>query len=66
MSPRLDPRLYVIRLAWLGRRAALRGTWALCACPRPAPGKSYFFGNGQTAKGRWPRPSSSPSSRYRP
>jgi hypothetical protein len=57
MSPRLDPRLYVIRLAWLSRRAARRGTSTLCACSRPVAGRACLFGDRRAARTRWPRPS---------
>ena len=52
MSPRLNPRLYVIRLAWLGRRAAA-----------PAVALSPRLDRGRAARARWPRPS---FWRYRP
>ncbi|GEM_PF-6290455 len=45
MSPRFDPRLYVIRLAWLVRRPA----WSTVpANPQAARGKA--------ARSRWSRP----------
>ena len=49
---RMNPRLYVLRLAWLGRRAAAP---AVALSPRPD--------RGRAARARWPRPS---FWRYRP
>jgi hypothetical protein len=47
MSPRINPRFYVLRLAWLGKRTALA---ALPVGRRPASSREF--------RGRWPRPSS--------
>ncbi len=56
MSPRFQPRLYVLRLVWLGRQAALRGAGALCACPGAMGGRSCLADRAWAARTRRSRP----------
>jgi hypothetical protein len=56
MSPRLDPRLYVIRLAWLSRRPARKAACALWMGPRSVSERAFFFAERRTALSRWSRP----------